>query len=396
MIETIAALAGVLLGIVTLPGTVELLLLTIAGAMPARRERSAMNGKIPRIAVVIPAHNEEGGIARAVASLERSRGADPRHCIVVVADNCDDATGARAQAAGARVIVREDGTLRGKGYALEFVFLILLGEGFDAVAVVDADSEVAPNFLSEIERLLARGAGAVQSRYQVLNPGTSMRTRLMNLALLAFNVLRPRGRERLGLSVGILGNGFALTRDTLTEVPYDAHSVVEDLEYHLRLVRAGKIVRFAGRTVVRGEMPASGDAAATQRSRWEGGRMRMIRQQVPRLIGDLAAGRWRMAEPLLELLLLPLAYHCALLLLTFAIPFGAARWYAAAGLAVVGVHVCVAIAVGGGTVADFAALAFAPLYVIWKLALAPAIGKAARKEAEWVRTARGGSPGEMR
>ena len=67
----------------------------------------------------------------------------------------------------------------------------------------------------------------------------------MNIALLAFNVMRPRGRDRLALSCGILGNGFALRRETIEAVPYEAGSVVEDLEYHLRLVRAGKKVQFA-------------------------------------------------------------------------------------------------------------------------------------------------------
>jgi cellulose synthase/poly-beta-1,6-N-acetylglucosamine synthase-like glycosyltransferase len=394
MIEGIATVAGLALCVLTLPGTIELLILTIAGILPARTERTTSPRKIYRIAVVMPAHNEEGGVANAVASLERCLRADSRHSIVVVADNCNDHTAERARAAGARVILREDHTRHGKGYALEYAFGILLGEGCDAVAVVDADSAVEPGFLAEIEQILAGGADAVQSRYGVLNPGASMRTRLMNVALLAFNVLRPRGRERLGLSVGILGNGFALTRDTLIAVPYDAHSVVEDLEYHLRLVRAGKVVRFADRTAVWGEMPAGGSAASTQRTRWEGGRIRMIREQAPILLADLAAGRFRMAEPLLELLLLPLAFHAALLVLALALPFAPVRWYAAAALALIGAHVCAAIAVGGGTIADLVALAFAPPYIVWKLALAPAIGKAARKDADWVRTARQNSKRE--
>jgi cellulose synthase/poly-beta-1,6-N-acetylglucosamine synthase-like glycosyltransferase len=217
---------------------------------------------------------------------------------------------------------------------------------------------------------------------------------LMNVALLAFNVLRPRGRERLGLSVGILGNGFALTSDTLRAVPHDTHSVVEDLEYHLRLTRAGKAVRFADRTTVRAKMPTSSSASGTQRARWEGGRMRMIREQVPSLMADVVGGRIRMVEPLLELLLLPLAFQTALLLFALTLPLSPVRWYAAVALGVIAAHVCAAITVGGGAVSDLMALAFAPCYVVWKLALAPAITRAARKDTEWVRTARDGSHGE--
>jgi cellulose synthase/poly-beta-1,6-N-acetylglucosamine synthase-like glycosyltransferase len=394
VIEVIIAVTGLLLCVSTFPGTVELLILTIAGCLRPRAESSGLRRSISRIAVVVPAHNEEDGVADTVTSLRRCLAANSPHTIVVVADNCDDRTADRAQAAGARVLVRNDSELRGKGFALEFAFRVLLGEGFDAMAVVDADTIVEPAFLAVIERCLAQGADAVQCRYGVLNPQASMRTRLMNVALLAFNVLRPRGRERLGLSVGILGNGFALTSDTLRAVPYDTHSVVEDLEYHLRLTRAGKAVRFADRTTVRAKMPTSSSASGTQRARWEGGRMRMIREQVPSLMADVVGGRIRMVEPLLELLLLPLAFQTALLLFALTLPLSPVRWYAAVALGVIAAHVCAAITVGGGAVSDLMALAFAPCYVVWKLALAPAITRAARKDTEWVRTARDGSHGE--
>jgi cellulose synthase/poly-beta-1,6-N-acetylglucosamine synthase-like glycosyltransferase len=394
VIEVIIAVTGLLLCVSTFPGTVELLILTIAGCLRPRAESSGLRRSISRIAVVVPAHNEEDGVADTVTSLRRSLAANSPHTIVVVADNCDDRTADRAQAARARVLVRNDSELRGKGFALEFAFGVLLGEGFDAMAVVDADTIVEPAFLAVIERCLAQGADAVQCRYGVLNPQASMRTRLMNVALLAFNVLRPRGRERLGLSVGILGNGFALTSDTLRAVPYDTHSVVEDLEYHLRLTRAGKAVRFADRTTVRAKMPTSSSASGTQRARWEGGRMRMIREQVPSLMADVVGGRIRMVEPLLELLLLPLAFQTALLLFALTLPLSPVRWYAAVALGVIAAHVCAAITVGGGAVSDLMALAFAPCYVVWKLALAPAITRAARKDTEWVRTARDGSHGE--
>jgi len=390
---------GTLLALATLPGTLELLLLTIGGLLPPRRRgdgRSA--GSAVRLAVVVPAHNEESGIARCVAGLSAAareavgpawdNRPDGPLAIVVVADNCADATAARAREAGARVLERTDTERRGKGYALEFAFGRLLAEGYDAVAVVDADTVVEPNVLAAMCGLLAEGADAVQTRYGVLNAAASLRTRLMNVALLAFNVLRPRGRERWGLSVGIFGNGFALARGTLAAVPYDAHSVVEDLEYHLRLVRAGRAVRFADAATVRADMPVGGRGVETQRARWEGGRFRMIIDTVPMLAGAVVRGQWRLLEPLFELLLLPLAFHVALLVLTALVPFAPSQWYALAAIALVALHVVAGIVVGGGSWRDLAALAVAPAYVVWKLALAPAIARASRRKTEWVRTER--------
>jgi len=377
---------GAVLVLLTLPGTLELLWVSLAGVLPARRGGRARPGM--RVAVVVPAHNEEGGIARTVASLLACDRRGLETAVVVVADNSTDHTAERAAEAGARVLVRQDAARRGKGYALNYAFGKLLAEGWEALAVVDADTEAAPDFLQVTAGYLAEGAAAVQCRYLVRNPGASLRTRLMQVALAAFNVLRPRGRERCGLSAGILGNGFALARQTLEAAPYEATSVVEDLEYHLRLVRAGMRVRFAAGTAVYGEMPAGGKGARTQRARWEGGRLRMAVTHALPLAGEVLHGRFRLLEPLLELLLPPLAFYVVLVLALLAVPLPWAHAYALAALAVAAFHVLAAVAVGGGGWRDLAALLAAPFYVAWKILLIPAVIGSSRGRAAWVRTER--------
>jgi len=372
----------------TLPGSLELLLVTMGGILPARRT-VARRRVLHRIACVIPAHDEEDGIAQCVQSLSAAAAARPAE-ILVIADNCSDQTAAAARSAGARVLERNDPAHRGKGHALDFAFSRLMSEGAEAVLVVDADSFVAPNFIGEMAAELEAGAGAVQCRYLVANPAASLRTRLMNVALLAFNVLRPRGRDRWGLSAGILGNGFGLAVYTLDRVPYRATSVVEDLEYHLGLVEAGIDVRFVDRTNVYGDMPAEGKGVKTQRARWEGGRLLMMRATAPRLVRGIVAGRWRLMEPLLELMLLPLGLHVALLTIALTAPQAGLRLYGCAGLALVAGHVISAIVVGGGGWRDLAALAMAPFYVLWKICMLPSILRASRKHSAWVRTERGG------
>ena len=390
-------LLGILLALLSVPGTLELLMLTLGGVLPVRRKVNGPSSPptpLPegeggqRLAIVVPAHNEADGIAACIQSLHACAAGGGSFTVVVVADNCEDDTAARAEAAGARVLVRHDPARRGKGYALDFAFRLLLEDPFDAFMVVDADTRVEPNLLLEAQRLFQSGADAVQSRYCVDNPGDSLRTRLMNVALWGFNVLRPRGREFWGVSVGLLGNGFGLSRTTLEAVPYDAASVAEDLEYHIRLVQSGRRVRFMDNTTVWSAMPSGERASRHQRARWEGGRFRMIREQTPILLRGIGAGRWREWEPLLELWLLPLAFHVLLLLLALLPPFAPSRIYALFGLALVGLHVLAAIRVGGGGWRDLQAVAVAPFYILWKLTLVKALWRGARKDAAWVRTDR--------
>ena len=225
-------LLDLLLVLLTLPvlaASAYLLLLTLlSGRKPAPPHVT------PRLKfdVIIPAHNEEAGIARTVTNLSKVDWPVELRRIVVVADNCSDATAERAREAGATVLVRHNQDLRGKGYALQLAFEQSQKDGYaDAVVVVDADTQVTSNLLHAFALRLEAGAHAVQAHYGVLNPEASWRTRLMAVAMALFHKVRSLGRERLGVSCGLRGNGMCFTHAVIRQVPHEAFSIVEDLEY---------------------------------------------------------------------------------------------------------------------------------------------------------------------
>jgi hypothetical protein len=263
-----------------------------------------------------------------------------------------------------------------------------MSEGFEGFLIVDADSEVSANLVPEIARGLIAGADAVQARYRVARPLNSNRKRLMDVALLAFTVLRPRGRNGWNLSAGILGNGFALSRQTLLAVPYSADSIVEDLEYHLLLVNAGRKVRFADAATVYGDMPNDAGGQLSQRARWEGGRARLAVAWIPRLAARVFRGGLFVLEPLLELLTLPVAYLTLISLLLCFLPIDGFRDYGVFLASLLFFHVAFSIMLGGNMRESLAGLAAAPGYVFWKLHRIGTILRASRPETQWVRTPR--------
>jgi cellulose synthase/poly-beta-1,6-N-acetylglucosamine synthase-like glycosyltransferase len=383
---------GLLLVAATLPLVLELALVTAGSLLPRRKTASSATGEqhgaeYP-LAVVIPAHNEELLVARCVRSLRESAPGSPAVRILVVAHNCSDSTADKARAAGAEVLVYNDPAACGKGFALSHGFSEALAGRSQAVLVIDADSVVSTNLIPAVQATLAAGAEAVQCRYEMESSTKKPSSRLAALALRGFNVIRPRGRERLGLSAGIFGNGFALTRTILSEVPYGAFSVVEDLEYHLTLVMKKKRVRFLEGTLVSATLPASREGETVQRSRWEGGRFHAARVWALPLAGQVLRGRLRLAEPLLDVACLPMAYGVFALLLAACIPVPAIRVYALASLMVVAGHVVAAAAAGPDFLKTLGLLATAPVYIVWKLRLLPSIVRGSRGKAAWVRTHR--------
>ncbi len=387
VVNTAATLAGVVLVLWSWPLFAELLVLSLAAALPVRRV--AGSARAFRLAVVVPAHNEEKLIATTVRSVLAN--SSEAVTVYVVAHNCADGTVARAREAGAAVLVLND-EVGGKGVALDHGFMHALAAGAGGVLVIDADSVVSADLTRVVAGRLAGGAAAVQCRYEVSNVTGNARTRLAGLAFLGMNVLRPRGRERLGLSCGIFGNGFALAATTLERVPYTANSLVEDLEYHLNLLKAGLRVEFVDDATVFGEMPEGGAAAATQRARWEGGRLLMRRKWAGPLALQVAAGKLRMLEPLFDLLALPLATEVGLLVVGVLLGWvGHVGWllgYGGVGLAAVGLYVLVAAGLGPAPGATLGALAAAPGYLIWKVMMLPKTRLAARGGGAWVRTKR--------
>lgn len=377
-------LIALVLVLATLPLLVELLVLSVAALLPSRRDPQEVSSEPMPMTVLIPAHNEAGVIGRCVRSVLLA--ADSATDVMVVAHNCTDATA--VQARGAHVVVLNDAGQMGKGAALKYGFAAALAKGSEAVLVIDADSVVDAGLVAAVRKRLQAGVRAVQCRYEVYNCQDSQWTRLMTLALCGVNVIRPRGRARLGLSAGILGNGFALHREVLTQVPYDAHSVVEDLEYHLKLIMAGVDVDFLDSVRVRGEMPVSTTGARTQRARWEGGRLAMMKRWLPSLLSGALQKPGRYLEPALDLMGLPIALEVLLLIIAASLPVLWLRLYVVGALAVLLLHVTAAALSGPGLWTTVKALSSVPSYILWKLGRLPAIWRASRANAAWVRTER--------
>lgn len=351
-----------------------------------------------RFDIVVPAHDEELGIAATVRCLLAMDYPAHLRRVLVVADNCTDATAARAVEAGAVVLERRDDARRGKGYALEHAFERSLRDGLaDAVVVVDADTLVTPNLLHACAARFAAGALAVQAEYGVANRTESWRTRLMHIAFTLFHAVRSLARERLVVSSGLRGNGMAFASSLLREVPHDAFSIVEDVEYGIRLGRAGHRVHYAAEAQVFGAMVASERASRSQRQRWEGGRGALARKHAAGLVFD---GLRRRSSLLLDLgadlLVPPLTYVALATTVGFVaasawVAWGDGRWWSLApwalAAATLGLYVARGVwlsRVGPRAVLD---LLWAPVYVVWKIVLAV---RASPSKGEWVRTARDG------
>lgn len=161
-----------------------------------------------RLAVLVPAHNEQNVIASSVRSILSSDYPRDKFDVYVIADNCTDETASLARAAGALVLERKNKTLRGKQHALKWAFDQINLDSYDAVVILDADNHIDPGFLAVMDHYLATGYRVIQGYVETKNPGDFVGYRQLRLHVLvplpATDDPHPPG------SVGLAGRDRAM------------------------------------------------------------------------------------------------------------------------------------------------------------------------------------------
>jgi cellulose synthase/poly-beta-1,6-N-acetylglucosamine synthase-like glycosyltransferase len=334
-------------------------------------------------------------IACTIESLLGQRYPGERFTVHVIADNCTDATAEIAAAYPVEVHERLAPDERGKGQALRWLLGQLKDdERIDAFVFVDADTVMDGNFLEAADRRLRSSQDVIQASYRVRDPASHPLVGLRALAFALFHDLRGRGKAALGLSCGLWGNGMVLSRAIVAQIPWQSFTAVEDAEQHLKMLLQGSKVTFMQEARVYGYMPSSFGAARQQQTRWEGGRLTLVRRYGRQL---LAAG-WRRRSPalaaaLLDLALPPLSvlimFSAGLLLLAALAGGETAAVIAAACLAGLALYVVRGLVAARLPLGAYASLLYAPVYICWKLWLF-AGEFIRRRDPDWVRTARNG------
>lgn len=238
----------------------------------------------PSIAVLMPAHNEEQNIETTLSRIKKQL--SPGDRLVVVADNCVDQTALLATRAGAEVIVRNDPTRRGKGFALAAGLDHLAARNPDVVVFVDADCAFSPRGLESLARACAAVNVPVQCLYlMVANPDSpAPRTRLAEFAWRIKNDLRPQGYARLGLPCHLQGTGMAMPWGLITPQLFATGHLTEDMFLGIELAIKGYPPRLFRDSQVTSYFPDTQHGQDQQKQRWVHGHLGLIKSHLPRLI----------------------------------------------------------------------------------------------------------------
>ena len=320
----VAFLLVFIASLLAIPVAVFCLEIIAAIVLPQRKLTMRMQGVRPRLAVLVPAHNESSGLLPTLADIQGQLLAGDR--LLVIADNCTDDTAAVARAADAEVVERHNATKLGKGYALDHGLRHLSVDPPEIVIAIDADCRVQDRTIDQLALTSAATGRPVQALNVVISTSNSpVNHRVAEFAGRVKRWLRPLGLSALRLPCQLSGTGMAFPYDVVRSADLTTGSIAEDVELGLELSLAGYSPSFCPSACVISEFPSSIGGRNTQRKRWEQGHIHLIGKDALRLFSlAIAHHNWNLLALTLDLAVPPLSLLGILIVAVFA----------AAGLAV--------------------------------------------------------------
>ncbi|MCU0902478.1 MAG: glycosyltransferase family 2 protein [Tabrizicola sp.] len=238
----------------------------------AAAPRLTSDGDLPRVTVIVPAHNEERVLQGCLDCLTKVDYPADRYEVIVINDRSRDGTGAIADAVAARhpfvrVIHRPDDAAPGKPAAL---LDAINGSSAEVLVFFDADY-LPPSQI--IRRLVAPfrdpQVGATMGRVVPYNANTNMLTKMLDLERRGGYVVDQEVRHRMALLPQFGGTTGAVRRSALDAVGgWNTISLAEDTDLTYRLFIAGMKVAYVAGAECYEESPETWQVRYRQVKRW--------------------------------------------------------------------------------------------------------------------------------
>ena len=230
----------------------------------------------PLASVIVPAFNEELGIAATLRSLQAST--YPNLEVIVVDDGSTDGTAAQVKTVADPRLTLVRQANAGKPAALDAGLARSRGE---VVVTIDADTTVNPDAVS---RLVApfwnRRVGATSGNTKVANRG-GLLGRWQHLEYVMGLNLDRRMLHMLGCVPTVPGAIGAFRRSTLLAIGgFSADTLAEDTDATMAIHRAGQQVLYVDDAIAWTEAPSKLGDLWRQRYRWSYGTMQSIAKHI--------------------------------------------------------------------------------------------------------------------
>lgn len=203
-------------------------------------------------AMLIPAQNAEPVIGQTLERLYQGlRYPRDMFDLIVIPVHCTDRTAAISRQKGAVVYERGNREWADWDDAIQSSLERLLSKRrYDAYVILEAGTEVSPNFLAVMSDKLSKGAKAVQAGYQIASPLTAWAACITPGMRAISMYLCPLWQSRRRFSIGLQRIGMCLTRYIVEQYGVRSPAITDSTAYTTRLLLDNTLVSFAPKALV--------------------------------------------------------------------------------------------------------------------------------------------------
>lgn len=218
--------------------------------------------KKAKVAIIIPAHNEEDVIYDTIKHLfDHQTYSRNLYDVYVICHNCTDKTAELATKAGATAVPFNTGekkTFVADVMNFGFDYLLKNDKDYEFYIRLDADNFVNDEFISLMNDAFQSGVEYARGYESAKNMTQNLYTKACGLYYVFDSRFGSRVRERWGLSAHINGCGSMMSKRIIQENGgFNCHTISEDTEFTVNMMLKGVKGHFVEDAVIYEDLPST-------------------------------------------------------------------------------------------------------------------------------------------
>ena len=304
-IRIIIEIIDLLLWFIIAANVFYVLFFAIASLFPKRKRLTSSISHQPSFLILFPAYKEDAVILHSVKTFLLQDYPKELYQAVVISDRMTDET--NKQLASLPITLLQPMVEKSsKAKALQNANSYIIHQPsaiYNYVVVLDADNIVAPDFLSQLSRVVNPNI-AIQCHRTAKNNNNDIAA-LDGLSEEINNSIFRKGHNRIGMSSALIGSGMCFNYDWFKENVTRLDSAVEDRELEALLMKQGTYIHYAEDIHVLDEKVSNSDNFQRQRLRWMTGQIQAFLCMLPYIPKAIITGNINYIDKTIQQALIP-------------------------------------------------------------------------------------------
>jgi len=273
-----------------------------------------------RIAVLVPAYNENFVIFKCIESILNSDYPKDLYDVVLISDHNEDEINRRLNKLDINVLIPTfENSSKAKSLILATNFLADYSAKnnfeYELITILDADNIISEDYLKRVTSVAFEDNMVALQTHRIAKNRNTPTAVLDSVSEEMNNSIFRKGHVNAGLASALIGSGMVFKYDWFAKNIVDISSTGEDREIEGVLLKQGYYIGYLNDLYVLDEKISSSSAFYNQRRRWISAQFEMLFKSLPFVPRALIKGNLNFCDKVLQWIFLPRSVLLGLVIL---------------------------------------------------------------------------------